>query len=135
LPSSEFDDGDWIIAEADRGLDIGQIVTRTRKPGSREKRDVRSAVRKASQHEIDSVASKETRENQAMEFWQAEARELRVLMEIIGAEFQFDEKKLTAYDTAVKYIDFQELVRVLFRAYGTPIWMVWCDGGASVRTF
>jgi cell fate regulator YaaT (PSP1 superfamily) len=131
--ADEFDDGDWVIVVADRGLDIGQVITRTRKPGPREMRDVRGVLRKATQHEIDSVASKETRENQAMHFCQAQASELGLPMQIIGAEFQFDGKKLTVYYTAIRYIDFRELVRVMFRSYGTRIWMVWCDGGAPVR--
>jgi cell fate regulator YaaT (PSP1 superfamily) len=95
--------------------------------------NVRAITRKATQHEIDSIASKETRENGAMQFCQMQARELGLPMDIIGAEFQFDGKKLTVYYTAIKYIDFRELVRVMFRSYGTRIWMVWCDGGAPVR--
>jgi cell fate regulator YaaT (PSP1 superfamily) len=46
-------------------------------------------------------------------------------MNITRAEFQFDGKKLTFYYTADAYVDFRDLVRALFKVFGTRIWMVW----------
>jgi cell fate regulator YaaT (PSP1 superfamily) len=50
-------------------------------------------------------------------------------MDITRAEFQFDGKKLTFYYMAAAYVDFRDLVRALFRVFGTRIWMVWYKRG------
>ena len=44
-------------------------------------------------------------------------------MHLIDAEFQYDRHKLTFYFKADRRIDFRELVRDLFAAYKTRIWM------------
>jgi hypothetical protein len=130
---ADFDDGDIVITEADRGLDIGQIVGRTDRPPPRELKNLRVILRKASRFEIDSIAAKEERENQALAICRVKVQELGLPMEVTGAEYQFDGKKLTFYYNATKYIDFRNLVRTLFRTFGTRIWMMWYDGGVPVR--
>ena len=60
-------------------------------------------------------------------------KELGLPMLITDAEYQMDGKKLTFYYTASKYVDFRNLVRVLFKTFSTRIWMVWHDGNAPVK--
>jgi cell fate regulator YaaT (PSP1 superfamily) len=129
----EYDDGDIVITEADRGLDIGQIVTRVDRPPPRELKTVKQILRRALPAEIDSIAAKEERESQALMLCRSKVQELGLPMEVTGAEYQFDGKKLTFYYNATKYIDFRNLVRTLFRIFGTRIWMMWYDGGVPVR--
>jgi cell fate regulator YaaT (PSP1 superfamily) len=133
LSENEFDSGDWVIVDADRGLDIGRIVAQARKPGSRDLPNTKSIVRKATQREIEAIPVKEEREKIAAAFCQEQARGFSLPMEITSAEYQFDGKKLTFYYTAAMYIDFRDLVKNLFRSFGTRIWMVWCDGGEPVK--
>jgi hypothetical protein len=131
--ATEFDYGDWVIVEADRGIDLGQIISLARAPSPRDLPATRSIMRRAAPREADTVPAKQERERAAAAFCQAQARDARLPMEITGAEYQVDGKKLTFYYTALKYVDFRDLVRTLFRTFGTRIWMVWCDGGEPVR--
>jgi cell fate regulator YaaT (PSP1 superfamily) len=127
LSQNEFDSGDWVIVDADRGFNIGQIVSQARKPGGRDLQNTKSVLRKATQSEIEAFSAKEEREKIAIPFCQEQAREFSLPMEITAAEYQFDGKKLTLYYTAERYIDFRDLVRTLFRTFGIRIWRVWCD--------
>jgi cell fate regulator YaaT (PSP1 superfamily) len=131
--SSANDDGAWVITDADRGIDIGQIAGRADRPASRELRNIKVIVRRATPQEVASIPAKEARETDALQLCQAKVRELELPMEVTGAEFQFDGKKLTFYYSATRYVDFRNLVRILFRIFGTRIWMVWYDGNAPVR--
>jgi cell fate regulator YaaT (PSP1 superfamily) len=96
-------------------------------------RDLKAILRKATPEEIAAIPAKEVREGRALTLCQTKVRDLGLAMEITGAEFQFDGKKLTFYYTASKYVDFRNLVKGLFRVFGTRIWMVWYDGGAPVK--
>lgn len=125
-----FNVGDYVITDADRGVDIGTIVKRADRPGPKETKEI---LRKASDAEIREVDNKHQREREAFEICREKVREMGLAMEITGAEFQFDGKKLTFYYTASKYIDFRGLVRTLFKMFGTRIWMVWYDGHAPVK--
>jgi cell fate regulator YaaT (PSP1 superfamily) len=132
---AQFDcnEGDFVLVDADRGVDIGQIVARTERPPPRNLKATRSILRLATPQEVGSVADKESRETTALQLCQTKVLELGLEMEITGAEFQFDGKKLTFYFSASKFVDFRDLVRALFRMFGTRIWMVWYDGNAPVK--
>ena len=69
----------------------------------------------------------------ALKICQMKVKELNLPMEITGAEYQYDGKKLTFYYSATQYIDFRNLVRILFKIFSTRIWMVWHDGNAPVK--
>ena len=125
--------GDYVLTEADRGYDIGKVVATVEHPTPKEVRSSKGIVRLASHHEISQLPIKAEREKQAKELCQAKAAELCLPMTITGAEFQFDSKKLTFFYTASTYVDFRNLVRILFRTFGMRIWMVWHDGNAPVR--
>lgn len=125
--------GDYILTEADRGVDLGQVIATDIKVADREAAGLKAVVRKASQHEIATLPGKLEREIRAREVCQAKAEELNLPMTITATEFQYDGKKLTVYFCASQYIDFRDLVHILFRYFGTRIWMVWYDGEAPVR--
>lgn len=131
--NTDLNVGDYVVTEADRGYDVGRIVDEIKYPPSRESKASKGIVRIASQHEISQLPLKTEREKRAKELCQAKARELGLPMSIDGAEFQFDGKKLSFYYTANAYIDFRNLVRILFKTFGMRIWMVWHDGNERVR--
>ena len=120
--------GDYVLTEADRGFDIGRVTALVSKPTPRDTKGAKMIVRTATQHEIQQLPQKAEREARALQLCQAKAAELGLSMNITGAEFQFDGKKLTFYYTATSYVDFRVLVRTLFKVFGTRIWMVWYDG-------
>jgi hypothetical protein len=130
---SFFDSGDWVIVVADRGFDLGQIIGQCEPPPSRERRTLKAIIRKATPREVDMIPGKEQREATTPSLCQARVRELGLAMQITGAEIQFDGMKVTFYYNAIKYVDFRDLLRSLFKAFGTRIWMVWCDQQGPVK--
>ena len=124
---------DYVVTEADRGIDIGRVIIEIEHPSARDLRVANAIQRKATESEITQLQKKYRDEENAIKICQQKANELHLSMKIMGAEFQFDGKKLTFYYSASDYIDFRNLVKVLFKVFGTRIWMVWHDGVAPVR--
>ena len=125
--------GDFVITEADRGCDMGQVIAVDVHPKDREAATAKNIVRRATPAEIATVPVKQQREEAAREICQRKADEMGLPMTVTATELQFDGKKLTVYFSASRYIDFRHLVQSLFRVFGTRIWMVWYDGEAPVR--
>ncbi|KAH0786343.1 PSP1 C-terminal conserved region family protein [Histomonas meleagridis] len=125
--------GDYVIIDADRGVDIGKILAMIENPSQRDTKTARQIIRKAEKAEIDKLPKKIEMEENALKICQAKAQELGLPMEITGAEYQFDFKKLTFYYSATRYIDFRNLVKILYKIFCTRIWMVWYDGSAPVK--
>jgi hypothetical protein len=123
--------GDYVLTEADRGFDVGRVVGIVTRPSPRDATGAKVIVRVATRNEIQQLPQKAEREARALELCRAKTAELGLPMNITGAEFQFDGKKLTFYYTAGSYVDFRHLVRTLFKIFGTRIWMVWCDGSGD----
>jgi hypothetical protein len=119
--------GDYVLTDADRGVDVGRVIALVPHPPPREARSAKTIMRLATQHEIEQLPRKLERERHAVEIGQAKVAESGLRMEITAAEFQFDGKKLTFYYSAAGYIDFRELVRSLFKVFATRIWMVCND--------
>jgi hypothetical protein len=133
VSTSEFADGDWVIVDADRGFDIGQVIAHVRPPPARDQRALKAIVRRATDREVSAIPEKQDREVAALTLCQTKARELGLPMEVTGAEIQFDGMKVTFYYAATRYVDFRDLVRSLFKQFGTRIWMVWCDKEGPVK--
>lgn len=126
--------GDYVLTEADRGYDVGRITALVKEPTVRDIKGAKMIVRTATQHEVQQLPQKTEREARALALCQAKAAELGLPMNITGAEFQFDGKKLSFYYTAPNWVDFRVLVRTLFRMFGTRIWMVWYSGEGQEQT-
>jgi cell fate regulator YaaT (PSP1 superfamily) len=127
-PRVQVNVGDYVLTEADRGFDVGRIVGLVTRPSPRDATGAKAIVRPATQKEIEQLPEKAEREGRALELCRSKTSELGLPMNITRAEFQFDGKKLTFYYTAGSYVDFRELVRTLFKIFGTRIWMVWYEG-------
>lgn len=126
--------GDYVATEADRGYDIGQVVSLFDDIEEiSNSSNCPKIIRKAKQQEILFLQDKRQKEENAIKICQEKANELKLPMTITSTEYQFDGKKLTVYFTANTYIDFRKLVNALFRVFGIRIWMVWYDGKAPVR--
>lgn len=132
-PNVTVNVNDYVLTEADRGIDIGKIISIVRHPNQRDIKNVKYILRVASPHEISQLPEKAQKEEHALELCRSKAAELGLPMEITGAELQFDGKKLSFYYTASAYVDFRNLVKCLFRLFGTRIWMVWYDGHEPVH--
>ena len=125
--------GDFVLFEVDKGYDIGEVLAMIENPSLKDTKNARKIIRKASKMEIERIPRKEEMERNALEICQMKVKELGLPMLITDAEYQMDGKKLTFYYTASKYVDFRNLVRVLFKTFSTRIWMVWHDGNVPVK--
>jgi cell fate regulator YaaT (PSP1 superfamily) len=124
-PRLRINIGDYVLTEADRGVDVGRVLEVVARPSPRDATGAKGIVRVATRNEVQQLPQKEEREARALHLCRAKAAELGLPMNITRAEFQFDGKKLTFYYTADAYVDFRDLVRALFKVFGTRIWMVW----------
>ncbi|KAH7117225.1 hypothetical protein B0J13DRAFT_203211 [Dactylonectria estremocensis] len=80
-------------------------------------------IRLAQSHEVHSLWDKEDQEAKAKRICMQKVKEHGLNMEILDAEFQMDRKKLAFYFFADNYINFNSLVKDLFKIYRTRIWM------------
>ncbi|KAJ3342498.1 hypothetical protein HDU93_002257 [Gonapodya sp. JEL0774] len=142
--------GDFCICEADRGKDLGKVVEdnmtnmlqvqayQSQFPDSFVDQPTNGEVqpkrifRLAQTAELAMLATKMHDEELALVMCQQKARQRRLPMEVVDAEFQWDRKKLTFYFVADRRIDFRELVRELFKVYKTRIWLCACGGDRSL---
>ncbi|CAN0097977.1 unnamed protein product [Pylaiella littoralis] len=129
--------GDYVKVEADRGEDLGMVVTifpvpEAGKPlpatagqkrlgfGHFEKERI---IRAATEDEVQMVKDKLRDEERVLEVCRTKVLQRSLPMRVMDAEFQYDRHKLTFFFEAEGRIDFRELVRDLFSLYKTRIWM------------
>lgn len=141
--------GDLIIVEADRGRDLGKVVSLdvtlqdarllklkqfrdqqaalNQEPGSSDKRPAlhfpKPVVRFAYPNEVAQLMLKKTDEEKARNVCQLKVKSHGLTMSIADAEYQWDRRKLTFYYKSSCRIDFRDLVKELFKIYKTRIWM------------
>jgi len=133
--------GDLVIAEADRGKDLGKVVNDNITPVQVQQLQLQQAelmpellrsnkelhpkqiYRLAQPGEVAMLLTKSQDEVKVLQVCQAKVRQKKLPMEVVDAEYQWDRRKLTFYFVADRRIDFRELVRDLFKLYKTRIWM------------
>ncbi|OMJ10985.1 hypothetical protein AYI70_g9983 [Smittium culicis] len=84
---------------------------------------IKRIFRLADSTDIDVMVTKSQDEQKALLVCQAKVRSLKLPMEVVDAEYQWDRRKLIFFFSADHRIDFRELVRELFKTYKTRIWM------------
>eukprot|EP00732_Lithocolla_globosa_P001877 Lithocolla_globosa_v1_NODE_1062_length_2902_cov_8.613062.p2 type:complete len:429 gc:universal NODE_1062_length_2902_cov_8.613062:2784-1498(-) len=111
--------GDLVLVEADRGKDLGRVLSQELIPD----KEAKYIIRLAQASEISQLSLKAQDEAKALALCQNKIRQKKLPMEVIEAEYQWDRRKLTYYFVADRRIDFRELVRELFKIYKTRLWM------------
>ena len=98
--------GDLVRVEADRGFDLGTLVSSTplsdfvalsattTAGGARVHHDEKRLVRSATKEEVEQLAEKGQVEERAIEFIQNLCHQRAVPLVILDAEFQFDHAKV-----------------------------------------
>nr|CCA22474.1 predicted protein putative [Albugo laibachii Nc14] len=137
-----FNAGDYVKVEADRGEDIGRIARQISdlKPAgvtedvlglnrddalgpARHEGYSKRIICLATQREIEMLLEQRREESEVFEVCKSKVRQRLLPMNVIDAEYQFDRHKLTFFFEAERRIDFRELVRDLFAIYKTRIWL------------
>ncbi|KAJ2161672.1 hypothetical protein GGF46_001265 [Coemansia sp. RSA 552] len=145
--AANYEPGAYVLVEADRGVDLGQIKEELSTPeavrafrnqlaspsADQDAPDadvpakdiyVKRIFRIADRREVADLRSNKVLDEQnALGMCQAKVQQRKLSMCVVDAEFQFDRRKLTFYFTAERRVDFRELVRDLFKHFKTRIWM------------
>ena len=114
--------GDKVIVETARGVEIGSVVT-----GPKEVKDeeitqpLKSVIRVATEEDKRNEEKNREKEKEAYDVCLEKIRKHELDMKLINAEYTFDGNKVLFYFTADGRIDFRELVKDLAAVFRTRI--------------
>ncbi len=116
--------GDFVLVQADRGLDFGTVHMsgelvrlRFKSKGGHEESDLPTIVRKATSSDVDRWEENKSKETDSFLVGRKSIERRNLPMKLVDVEWQFDHKKVTFYFTADNRVDFRELVRDLARRF------------------
>jgi len=118
----EIKPGDYVIVEADKGVDLGQVSKMGRLVALNEiKGEPKNLIRIAEKEDIDKLKENRLKEAQAFIVCREKISKHCLNMKLVDVEYQYDQNKLTFYFTSDKRVDFRELVKDLAAKYRTRI--------------
>ena len=118
----KFKVADYVIVEADRGLDYGQVLSETQAILDADLEEpLKKVVRKANPWDIHQIDKNKKKAREVMDSCTKKIHERKLAMKLIDAEFSFDRSKVIFYFTAEGRIDFRDLVKDLASAFKTRI--------------
>jgi hypothetical protein len=94
---AQFAIGQFVLTDADRGVDVGWVTRVNAHPSARDIREAKKILRLATQGQMQQLPQKADREARALQLCLARVTESGWPMTVTAAEFQFDGKKLTFY--------------------------------------
>ncbi len=128
-PGLEIKIDDYVIVEAERGIDLGQVAAtgelafiklQIRKSSCGE---LKKIIRIASQEEIEKLKENRQKEDITYNIALEKISKHNLPMKLVDVEYQLDVSRITFYYTADHRIDFRELVKDLAHIYHTRIEM------------
>ena len=124
----EIQTGDFVIVEADRGVDFGtvhmlgemvRLRVRSRDLGNETSFPI--VVRIANLKDIERWEANKEKEAETFLVGRRTIDRMNLPMKLVDTEWQFDHKKVTFYFTADHRVDFRQLVRELARLFRTRV--------------
>lgn len=117
-----FKPGDYVIVEADRGLDYGQVLSENDAIVEKDLDEpLRKVIRKANPWDMHQVEKNKKKIDEVMDSCAKKIRDRKLAMKLINAEFSFDRSKIVFYFTSEGRVDFRDLVKDLASAFKTRI--------------
>lgn len=120
--------GDFVIVQADRGVDfgtvhmVGELVRlRVKSKGLEDDTQFPSIIRSAGLVDIEKWEENRQKEADAFYVGRSAIDKLDLPMKLVDVEWQFDLKKITFYFTADHRVDFRQLVRDLAAKFRTRV--------------
>jgi len=120
--------GDFVIVQADRGIDfgtihmIGELVRlRVRQKGLEEEQQFPNIIRSAGLSDIETWEANREKEAETFHIGRQAIDALDLPMKLVDVEWQHDHKKVTFYFTAEHRVDFRQLVRDLAGKFRTRV--------------
>jgi cell fate regulator YaaT (PSP1 superfamily) len=119
---------EYVIVEADRGLDYGEVIELSEMNISLSEADdknssFKSILRKISPEDLKQIKENKKEAKDAMGMCSRKIREYKIEMKLVDAEYSFDKKKIVFYFTAEGRVDFRELVKDLAKVFKRRIEM------------
>jgi len=114
--------GEYVIVEADRGLDYGQVLAATEALlDSDIDEPLKKIIRKANPWDIHQIDKNKKKIREVMDACSKKIQERKLPMKLIDAEFSFDRSKIIFYFTAEGRVDFRDLVKDLANVFKARI--------------
>jgi len=118
----KFKIGDYVIVEAERGLDYGQVLSETTAIlDSDIDEPLKRVIRKANPWDAHQIEKNKKKVKEVMDTCSKKIQERHLPMKLIDAEFSFDRSKIMFYFTAEGRVDFRDLVKDLANVFKTRI--------------
>ncbi len=119
-----FNIGDQLIVETDRGLGLVRVVTPVVElDQSQLTQELKRVIRKANWNDLERSRKNKQREQEAQDFCSGKIRQRGMDMKLVKVEYLHDASKAIFYFTAEQRVDFRELVKDLARELHTRIEM------------
>lgn len=113
--------GDTVIAETDKGQEMGRVVKLIKPDQMPKDAAVKNITRPGTKYDIKTQKDNEEEALNVLEFAKKEAVKLNLNMKFLFAEYTFDKSKITMYFTSEERVDFRDLVRILAAEVRTRI--------------
>lgn len=114
--------GDFVIVEADKGEDLGKVVTLGQAPAfMSDDEPLKKVIRLATPADMARMQENRALEEEALKICKQKIGKHRLNMNLVDAEYQLDHKRLTFYFTSDQRVDFRQLVRDLAARFKTRI--------------
>ncbi len=113
--------GDKVIAESEKGKEIGRIVKILTKDEVKTEEPLNKIIKKATIEDDEKQKQNVKEAEKVLEFTRKELKNLQLNMKLLFCEYTFDKGKLTIYFTSDERVDFRELVKTLATRYKTRI--------------
>ncbi len=118
----EVENGDRVIVETSRGIEMGEVVVEKKKVEEKEiVSPLKKVIRKATLKDKDKNEENKRLEDEAYDIALKKIKEHKLPMKLIDVEYTFDHNKVIFYFTADGRVDFRELVKDLARVFKTRI--------------
>lgn len=105
---------DYVIIEADRGLEYGQVISEPEKILDDDVEGVlRKVLRKATDHDLRQIKENSKKAQKTLETAAKKIQEHKLDMKLVEVEYSFDRSKIVFYFTAEGRVDFRGLVKDL----------------------
>ena len=116
--------GDFVVAETERGEDLGIVVQDSMESGcSLARESLKRILRKAAKQDVARERERREQERKAFQACVTKSEEFRLQMNLVAVHYYFDRSKAIFYFTADGRVDFRELVKTLARELNTRIEM------------
>ncbi len=118
----EVENGDQVIVETSRGVEMGEVVIERMKVEEEEiVSPLKKVKRKATLKDIDQDEKNKELEDEAYDIALKKIKKHGLPMKLIDVEYTFGHNKVIFYFTADGRVDFRELVKDLARVFKTRI--------------